>query len=81
MGLLEVALVFHSNIRAVRGLSGMINFTTRACSVAIVAIYFGTPAARITQILEGWAEQVEMDDWQVDEDGVIGGIDKFKEAE
>jgi hypothetical protein len=31
--------------------------------------------------LDSWAEQVEMGDWQVDEDGVIGGIDKFKEAE
>jgi hypothetical protein len=75
-------MVFHSKLLDVRELSGLINFTTRICSVAIVAIYLGTPAARIyTKILESWAERVEMGDWQVDEDGVVGGIDKFKEAD
>lgn len=33
------------------------------------------------KVLENWAERVEMGDWQVDEDGVTGGIDKFKEAD
>ncbi|KAJ5138557.1 uncharacterized protein N7515_003405 [Penicillium bovifimosum] len=33
------------------------------------------------KVLESWAERVEMGDWQVDEDGVVGGIDKFKEAD
>jgi hypothetical protein len=33
------------------------------------------------KILESWAERVEMGDWQVGEDGVVGGIDKFKEAD
>ncbi|KAJ5599181.1 hypothetical protein N7450_000248 [Penicillium hetheringtonii] len=33
------------------------------------------------KILESWAARVEMGDWQVDEDGVVGGIDKFKEAD
>jgi hypothetical protein len=31
--------------------------------------------------LESWTERVEMGDWQVGEDGVVGGIDKFKEAD
>ncbi|CDM30150.1 hypothetical protein DTO013E5_8168 [Penicillium roqueforti] len=33
------------------------------------------------KVLESWAERVEMGDWQVDQDGVVGGIDKFKEAD
>ncbi|CAI7644590.1 unnamed protein product [Penicillium manginii] len=33
------------------------------------------------KVLESWAEQVEKGDWQVDEDGVVGSIDKFKEAD
>jgi hypothetical protein len=33
------------------------------------------------KILESWTERVEMGDWQVGEDGVVGGIDKFKEAD
>jgi len=31
-------------------------------------------------ILESWAERVESGDWSVDGDGVVGGIEKFKEA-
>lgn len=31
--------------------------------------------------LENWAERVEMGDWLVGEDGVVGGIEKFKEAD
>lgn len=33
------------------------------------------------KVLESWAERVEMGDWKVDEDGVVGGIDKFTEAD
>ncbi|KAJ5333171.1 hypothetical protein MYU51_021163 [Penicillium brevicompactum] len=33
------------------------------------------------KVLESWAERVEMGDWQVDEDGVVGSIDKFQEAD
>ncbi|CAG7989856.1 unnamed protein product [Penicillium salamii] len=33
------------------------------------------------KVLESWAERVEMGDWEVDQDGVMGGIDKFKEAD
>ncbi|KAJ5114059.1 hypothetical protein N7456_002593 [Penicillium angulare] len=33
------------------------------------------------KVLESWAERVEMGDWQVDENGVADGIDKFKEAD
>lgn len=33
------------------------------------------------KVLESWAERVEMGDWEVDQDGVIGGIDKFKEVD
>ena len=33
------------------------------------------------KVLESWAERVEMGDWQVDQDGIVGGIDKFKEAD
>ncbi|KAJ5995751.1 hypothetical protein N7481_002728 [Penicillium waksmanii] len=33
------------------------------------------------KVLESWAERVELGDWQVDEDGVVGGIDMFKEAD
>lgn len=33
------------------------------------------------KVLESWAERVEMGDWEVDQDGVIGGIDKFREAD
>lgn len=33
------------------------------------------------KVLENWAERVEMGDWLVGEDGVVGGIEKFKEAD
>ncbi|KAJ5976047.1 hypothetical protein N7481_009754 [Penicillium waksmanii] len=33
------------------------------------------------KVLENWAERVEMGDWLVGEDGVAGGIEKFKEAD
>lgn len=32
-------------------------------------------------MLENWTERVETGDWLVGEDGVIGGIEKFKEAD
>ncbi|KAJ6133748.1 hypothetical protein N7523_000070 [Penicillium sp. IBT 18751x] len=33
------------------------------------------------RVLENWAKRVETGDWLVGEDGVIGGIEKFKEAD
>ncbi|CAI7576292.1 unnamed protein product [Penicillium pancosmium] len=33
------------------------------------------------KVLENWAERVEMGDWLVGEDGVVGGIGKFKDAD
>ena len=33
------------------------------------------------KVLENWAERVEMGDWLVGKDGVVGGIEKFKEAD
>jgi len=33
------------------------------------------------RVLDNWAERVEMGDWLVDHDGVVGGFDKFKEAD
>jgi hypothetical protein len=49
MDLLEVAMVSLSSSKelGVRDLSGLINFTMMILSVAIVATYLGTPAARI----------------------------------
>jgi hypothetical protein len=38
-------------------------------------------SSHLHKILESWAERVEMGDWQVDQDGVVGGIEKFKEAD
>ncbi|KAL2819551.1 hypothetical protein BDW59DRAFT_165004 [Aspergillus cavernicola] len=36
---------------------------------------------QIDKVLNNWADQVERGDWEVDEDGVAGGIDKFREAD
>lgn len=36
---------------------------------------------QMDKVLNNWAERVEMGDWGVDEDGVAGGIDKFREAD
>jgi hypothetical protein len=33
------------------------------------------------KVLENWAERVEMGDWLVGEEGIVGGIEKFKEAD
>lgn len=33
------------------------------------------------KVLENWTERVEKGDWLVGEDGVVGGIEKFKEAD
>ncbi|KAJ5875576.1 uncharacterized protein N7473_012923 [Penicillium subrubescens] len=30
---------------------------------------------------KNWAERVESGDWEVDENGVTGGIEKFKDAD
>ncbi|KAL2814768.1 hypothetical protein BJX63DRAFT_442368 [Aspergillus granulosus] len=36
---------------------------------------------QIDKVLNNWADRVERGDWEVDEDGVAGGIDKFREAD
>jgi hypothetical protein len=36
---------------------------------------------QIDKVLNNWADRVERGDWEVDEDGVVGGIDKFREAD
>ncbi|KAL4866796.1 hypothetical protein BDV12DRAFT_198889 [Aspergillus spectabilis] len=36
---------------------------------------------QIHKVLESWAERVEKGDWEVGDDGVLGGIDKFREAD
>ncbi|KAF9887221.1 hypothetical protein FE257_010475 [Aspergillus nanangensis] len=36
---------------------------------------------QIDKVLNNWADRVESGDWQVDQDGVVGGIDKFREAD
>jgi hypothetical protein len=36
---------------------------------------------QIDKVLNNWADRVEKGDWEVDEDGVAGGIDKFREAD
>ncbi|CEJ61353.1 hypothetical protein PMG11_09888 [Penicillium brasilianum] len=33
------------------------------------------------RVFDNWAERVEMGDWLVGHDGVVGGFDKFKEAD
>ncbi|KAL4809792.1 hypothetical protein BDV18DRAFT_49415 [Aspergillus unguis] len=35
----------------------------------------------IDKVLDNWADRVENGDWEVDEHGVKGGIDKFREAD
>lgn len=36
---------------------------------------------QIDKVLRNWAERVERGDWDVDRDGVVGGIEKFREAD
>ncbi|KAL3479681.1 hypothetical protein BJX99DRAFT_222009 [Aspergillus californicus] len=36
---------------------------------------------QIDKVFNNWAERVEMGDWDVTEDGVAGGIEKFKDAD
>ncbi|CAI7601020.1 unnamed protein product [Penicillium viridicatum] len=36
---------------------------------------------QLHKVLLNWAERVEMGDWEVDENGVSGGIQKFKDAD
>lgn len=36
---------------------------------------------QIDKVLNNWADRVERGDWDVDEDGVAGGIGKFREAD
>ncbi|KAL5340438.1 hypothetical protein BJX70DRAFT_108145 [Aspergillus crustosus] len=36
---------------------------------------------QIDKVLNNWADRVESGDWEVDENGVAGGIDKFREAD
>ncbi|BCS26962.1 uncharacterized protein APUU_60010A [Aspergillus puulaauensis] len=36
---------------------------------------------QIDKVLRKWAERVESRDWDVDQDGVVGGIDQFREAD
>lgn len=35
---------------------------------------------QVHKVLSNWADRVGMDDWEVNEDGVAGGIEKFREA-
>lgn len=36
---------------------------------------------QLDKVLNNWAERVEMRDWDIDQDGVVGGIEKFREAD
>jgi hypothetical protein len=36
---------------------------------------------QIDKVLNNWADRVESGDWEVNEDGVTGGINKFREAD
>lgn len=38
-------------------------------------------AVQIDKVLNNWADRVERGDWEVDGNGVTGGIDKFREAD
>ncbi|KAL4766864.1 hypothetical protein BDW60DRAFT_201458 [Aspergillus nidulans var. acristatus] len=49
--------------------AGMMNGITNSHSVTI------------DKVLDNWAERVEKGDWEVDEHGVKGGIEKFREAD
>lgn len=40
-----------------------------------------THGAQLYKVLLNWAERVEMGDWEVDENGVAGGIEKFRDAD
>lgn len=41
----------------------------------------GLHGVQLHKVLSNWAERVERDDWDVDENGVAGGIEKFKDAD
>ncbi|KAL4733867.1 hypothetical protein BDV11DRAFT_213369 [Aspergillus similis] len=49
--------------------AGMTNGITNSHSVTI------------DKVLDNWAERVEKGDWEVDEHGIKGGIEKFREAD
>jgi hypothetical protein len=36
---------------------------------------------QVHTVLLNWAERVELADWEANEDGVAGGIEKFEEAD
>ncbi|KAL3428597.1 hypothetical protein BDV09DRAFT_201433 [Aspergillus tetrazonus] len=36
---------------------------------------------QIDKVLRNWAERVERGNWDIDRDGVVGGIEKFREAD
>ncbi|KAL3442491.1 hypothetical protein BJX65DRAFT_312803 [Aspergillus insuetus] len=38
-------------------------------------------SVQLHKVLSNWAERVESGDWDVTEDGVAGGLDKFREAD
>lgn len=38
-------------------------------------------SSAIHKVLRNWAERIEMGDWEVDDDGVVDGIEKFKDAD
>jgi hypothetical protein len=38
-------------------------------------------SSHIDRVLQNWAERVEGGDWEVDENGVTGGIERFKDAD
>ncbi|KAJ6118485.1 hypothetical protein N7471_013105 [Penicillium samsonianum] len=40
-----------------------------------------THGVQLHKVLLNWAERVEMGDWELDENGVAGGIEKFKDAD
>jgi hypothetical protein len=38
-------------------------------------------SVQLHKVLSNWAERVESGDWDVTEDGVAGGLDRFREAD
>ncbi|KAI1641596.1 uncharacterized protein F4817DRAFT_362955 [Daldinia loculata] len=43
--------------------------------------FIGTHEVRLAQVLRAWLKQVESGAWEVGADGVLGGIEKWKEAD
>jgi hypothetical protein len=43
--------------------------------------YVGYGMLRLELLLKSWTSMIENGHWEVDENGVIGGIEKFKEAD